>query len=177
MSNYTQITFFQPKDSLASGNPAKIIKGADVDPELAAIAVAIASKADSSGSATILFANGSATTPSITFANNTNLGFYRQGSNDLGLTVAGVQVGDFQSTTITWFNSVIAGLADFNLVNNSIAATQDMQFTMTAGSSTLQHQVANQNRATALVTNGPTAAQAAIWTTTAIPLVFGTNGT
>lgn len=71
MSNYAQITFFAPKDALLSGNPAKLIKGADVDPELAAIAVAIASKYDSTNfafanpSATIGLAavNGSATTP------------------------------------------------------------------------------------------------------------------
>lgn len=46
MSNYTQTTFFAPKDALLSGNPLKLIKGADVDPELAAIATAIASKYD-----------------------------------------------------------------------------------------------------------------------------------
>lgn len=71
MSNYTQITFFAPKDALLSGNPAKLIKGADVDPELAAIATAIASKYDATNfafanpSATIglTAVNGSATTP------------------------------------------------------------------------------------------------------------------
>jgi hypothetical protein len=71
VSNYTQITFFAPKDALLSGNPAKLIKGADVDPELAAIAVAIASKYDATNfafanpSAAIGLAavNGTATTP------------------------------------------------------------------------------------------------------------------
>lgn len=47
MSDYTQVTFFAPKDELASGNPSKLIKGAEVDPELAAISTAIASKFDS----------------------------------------------------------------------------------------------------------------------------------
>ena len=51
MSNYVQTTFFCPKDSLLSGNPAKLIKGCDVDPELAAISVAIATKLDSSNAA------------------------------------------------------------------------------------------------------------------------------
>jgi hypothetical protein len=46
MSDYTQLTFFAPKDALASGNPSKLIKGAEVDPELNAISVAIASKFD-----------------------------------------------------------------------------------------------------------------------------------
>ena len=48
MSNYTQTTSFTPKDSLTTGNPAKIIKGADFDVEFAAISAAVSSKADSS---------------------------------------------------------------------------------------------------------------------------------
>lgn len=51
MSNYTQTTFFAPKDSLLTGNPAKLIRGADVDPELAAIAAAIATKLDTGNAA------------------------------------------------------------------------------------------------------------------------------
>jgi hypothetical protein len=46
MSNYTQTTAFTPKDSLSTGNPAKIIKGADFDVEFSAIAAAVATKAD-----------------------------------------------------------------------------------------------------------------------------------
>lgn len=48
MSDYTQTTDFSAKDSLASGDPEKIILGADVDVELAAIAAAIATKFDAS---------------------------------------------------------------------------------------------------------------------------------
>lgn len=47
MSDYTQITLFAPKDALSSGNPAKIIKGAEFDPELSAISVAVGTKYDS----------------------------------------------------------------------------------------------------------------------------------
>lgn len=47
MSNYTQITAFTPKDSLATGNPSKVIRGADFDGEFSAIAAAVASKVDS----------------------------------------------------------------------------------------------------------------------------------
>ena len=46
MSNYTQVTAFTPKDSLVSGNPAKIIKGSEFDSEFAAIAAAVNSKTD-----------------------------------------------------------------------------------------------------------------------------------
>lgn len=48
MSDYTQTTDFSAKDDLASGNPSKLIKGADFDTEFSALATAIATKYDSS---------------------------------------------------------------------------------------------------------------------------------
>lgn len=68
MSNYTQTTSFTPKDALLSGNPAKLIKGADFDVEFAAIAAAIATKLDSAqagnptASIGLAAVNGSAST-------------------------------------------------------------------------------------------------------------------
>ena len=47
MSDYTQITDFSAKDALSSGDPEKIISGADFDAELSAISVAVATKYDS----------------------------------------------------------------------------------------------------------------------------------
>ena len=46
MSNYTKLTNFAAKDSLVSGNPAKVIKGIEVGAEYDAIAVAVNSKAN-----------------------------------------------------------------------------------------------------------------------------------
>ena len=46
MANYVKATNFATKDSLASGNPAKIVKGTEIDTEFNAIASAIASKPD-----------------------------------------------------------------------------------------------------------------------------------
>lgn len=46
LSNYTKTTNFTIKDSLASGDPAKVIKGADFDTEFVAIASAITTKWD-----------------------------------------------------------------------------------------------------------------------------------
>lgn len=46
MSNYSKVTDFAAKDSLSTGNPAKIVKGTEIDDELVAISGAIASKAD-----------------------------------------------------------------------------------------------------------------------------------
>jgi hypothetical protein len=47
LSNYTKATNFASKDALSTGNPAKVIKGTEIDAEYTAIASAISSKADS----------------------------------------------------------------------------------------------------------------------------------
>lgn len=46
MANYTKLTNFAAKDTLASGNPLKIIKGTEIDDEFEDIETAILSKAD-----------------------------------------------------------------------------------------------------------------------------------
>mgnify|MGYP000352997555 FL=1 len=46
MSNYTKTTNFAVKDTLASGNPAKIIKGSEINTEYDNIATAVATKAN-----------------------------------------------------------------------------------------------------------------------------------
>lgn len=52
MTDYTQNTFFAPKDLLPTGDPNKLILGAELDPELAEIADSIATKLDNSDIAT-----------------------------------------------------------------------------------------------------------------------------
>jgi len=49
MSDYTKATNFTLKDGLTTGDPQKIIKGADIDAEYNAIASAVSSKADLNG--------------------------------------------------------------------------------------------------------------------------------
>lgn len=46
MTDYVKSTTFTSKDSLSTGNPLKIVKGAEFDVEFNAIATAVASKAD-----------------------------------------------------------------------------------------------------------------------------------
>ena len=46
MANYTKSTNFAAKDSLASGNAGKIVKGTEIDTEFTNIQTAIATKAD-----------------------------------------------------------------------------------------------------------------------------------
>lgn len=57
MSNYTKATDFAAKDTLITGNPAKVIKGVDINTEFTAIETAIATKYDS---ATLGTSGGSA---------------------------------------------------------------------------------------------------------------------
>lgn len=67
MSNYTKATNFAIKDGLVTTDPAKIIKGTEIDNEYNAISSAIASKADvNSPSLT-----GSPTAPTATSGTNT----------------------------------------------------------------------------------------------------------
>lgn len=47
MSNYTKTTNFAVKDTLASGNPSKIIKGSEIDTEFNNVATAVQTKSDS----------------------------------------------------------------------------------------------------------------------------------
>lgn len=50
MSNYVKSTNFATKDGLASGNPAKLIKGTEINTEFDNIASAVSSKADAANS-------------------------------------------------------------------------------------------------------------------------------
>ena len=70
MSNYTKLTDFASKDTLPSGNAAKIVKGTEVDDEFEAIESAIATKANTdspalSGTPTAPTAGSSTSTTQI----------------------------------------------------------------------------------------------------------------
>tara|TARA_R110001592_G_scaffold7769_4_gene43122 strand:- start:785 stop:1024 length:240 start_codon:yes stop_codon:yes gene_type:complete len=49
MSNYTKTTDFAAKDSLPSGNTAKIVRGTEINDEFNAVVTAVATKADIAG--------------------------------------------------------------------------------------------------------------------------------
>lgn len=70
MSNYTKTTNFTAKDTLPTGNAAKIIKGSDFDTEFDALVTAVASKANSN-SPTF---TGTVTIPTLTVSGTLTAG-------------------------------------------------------------------------------------------------------
>jgi hypothetical protein len=68
MSNYVKSTNFATKDNLASGNPAKLVKGTEINTEFDNIASAITSKADANNSVL----TGSATAVNLTISGTLN---------------------------------------------------------------------------------------------------------
>ena len=70
MSNYTKTTNFAVKDTLASGNPAKIIKGTEINTEYDNIATAVATKANT---ASPTF-TGTVTVPTLTVTGTATVG-------------------------------------------------------------------------------------------------------
>lgn len=90
MSDYTKSTDFASKDSLPSGNAAKIVKGTEIDTEFNNIATAIATKADTASpsfSGTLSAATISATT--ISTANAAITGGTITGITDLAVADGG----------------------------------------------------------------------------------------
>jgi hypothetical protein len=70
MSNYTKATDFAAKDTLASGNPSKIVRGTEINTEFAAIQVAVNSKADIAGPTF----TGTVTIPTLAVSANGTVG-------------------------------------------------------------------------------------------------------
>ena len=65
MSNYTKTTDFAAKDSLPSGDTAKIVRGTEINDEFNAVVTAVATKADIAGPTF----TGTVTVPTLSAAN------------------------------------------------------------------------------------------------------------
>lgn len=116
MTDYTKSTNFTSKDSLSTGNPLKIIKGAEFDTEFNSIATAIATKADLNSPTFI----GTAAAPTAASGTNTTqiatTAFVKTAVDnyDSALTVATAQIEDSAVTTAKIADTAIttAKLAD-----------------------------------------------------------------
>lgn len=106
MSNYTKSTNFTAKDALSTGNPSKIILGSEHDTEYEAIASAIATKLDITGSAASLTALPAAQGGSLIL---------------LDRTVAAA------ASAVTWNSSIISSTYE-----KFIITTNNLSFSTTA---------------------------------------------
>lgn len=89
MSDYTKSTNFASKDNLASGNPLKIVKGAEIDTEFNNIATAIATKANLSGASLISPTITSPTISGASISSSTITGGSVSGITDLAVADGG----------------------------------------------------------------------------------------
>jgi len=136
MSNYTVTTNFGAKDSLPSGNAAKVIKGSEFTTEFNNIATASATKADLASptftgtvtipTATITTANtttANTTTANITTANCDNLSVEKATNDgDTDLLIHNTGTGDADATLT--LDSSATGESEINFLHDgSLGAT------------------------------------------------------
>jgi microcystin-dependent protein len=113
MSNYVKATNFTAKDSLPSGNSGKIVKGAEIDTELTAVASAISSKADTNSPAL----TGTPTAPTASAGTNTT---------QLA-TTAFVLANAIPSGLISMWSGTIASIPSGWVLCNGSSGTPDLR--------------------------------------------------
>ena len=125
MANYTKATNFLAKDSLATGDPAKIIKGSEFDTEFNALQTAVNSKANSISPAF----TGTPTAPTAATATNTT---------QLATTefVTAAVTASFPSGGIIIWSGSVATIPTGWLLCNGSSSTPDLRnrFVVGAGS-------------------------------------------
>ena len=117
MSNYTKTTNFTAKDSLTSGNPAKIVKGAEHDAEYNAIAVAVNSKSN---------------TASPTFTGTVEIPALTLNSVLVTSTAAELNILDGVTATAAELNildGVTATAAEINVLDGITATVTELNYT------------------------------------------------
>lgn len=97
MSNYVKSTNFAVKDSLLTGNPAKLVKGTEIDTEFNAIATAISSKLDSGTDLTIAgkyitSSAGTVSAPIFTLSTDPNTGIFFPAADEISITAGGFEM-------------------------------------------------------------------------------------
>lgn len=138
MANYTKSTNFAIKDSLISGDPAKIVKGTEIDTELVNIQSAVNSKRDSSGIVPVSNGGtGAATLTGVLRGNGTsavtagNVNLSTEVSNTLPIANGGTG-----QTTYT-NGQLLIGNSSSGLTKATITAGSNITVTNGSGSITI----------------------------------------
>lgn len=130
MSDYTKTTNFTAKDALASGSPAKLVKGVDFDTEFDAIATAVATKIEAASTDTL-------TNKTINTASNT-ITIVEADISDLGSYITASSTDTLTNKTISLTSNTVSGTtAEFN------TALSDGSFATLAGTETLTNKTIN----------------------------------
>jgi hypothetical protein len=165
MSNYVKATNFTAKDSLPSGNAGKIVKGAEIDTELTAVASAVSSKADiNSPSFT-----GTPTVPTAALGTNTtqaaSTAFVKAAVDNLG-TIGTMAAQNASSVAIT--GGTITGITDLAVADGGTGSSSLSANAVLLGNGTSALQtVAPGSNGNVLKSNGTT------WTSAAPTVTSG----
>lgn len=176
MSNYTKATDFASKDALLSGNPAKVIKGTEIDTEFNAISTAVSTKADLASptlTGTPLAPTASAATNTTQIATTAFVGtaITNERTATVTLTNKTLTSPTINSPTITGANATITsgsitGITDLAVADGGTGASSITANSVILGNGTSAlngNLVAPGSSGNVLTSNGTT------WTSAAIP--------
>ena len=150
MANYVKATNFYTKDALSTGNPAKIIKGAEIDDEFNAISTAVNSKADTT-SPTF---TGTPQAPTATAGNNSaqvaTTAFVKTASDALLASLGDMALQEPNAVAITGGTvaATFTGNLTGNVTGNVTGTVSGNAGTVTNGIYTTNFNGANQSLAT-----------------------------
>ena len=148
MSDYNKITDYAAKDALSSGDAAKRVKGSEIGADFDAVAVAVATKANSASpvfTGISSFAVGAVGAPSIYMTGYATTGWYNIGANNWGFAVSGAKVLDIASTglSVTGTVNTTGNIGIGNPASASWAAQYDVLSVGNAGGSALSYDNTN----------------------------------
>ena len=131
MSNYTKSTDFASKDTLPSGDSAKIVRGTEIDAEFEAIEVAVNTKYDSSS--TIAVANGGTGATTAAGARS-NLGLGTAATGNVGTDVQAYDADTAKTDVVQSFSvaqrGTITALTDGTTITPDFAAANNFSVTL-----------------------------------------------
>lgn len=127
MSNYVKSVNFTAKDTLPTGNAGKVVRGAELDTEYSAIAVAISTKADTTSPSF----TGTVTLPSTTSIGDvsaTELGYLDGVTSNVQTQITAVQTQKADKTTTITAGGGLTGGGDLSANRTLAIASTSMGY-------------------------------------------------